>query len=91
MLIAIAEIASRAPPRFRLPRAPLFPLAFAAEMAARLTGKKPFLTRDALRMASHRMFFSAARAQCELGYRARPWRIALEDAIAWYRSAGYFR
>ena len=91
MLIAIAEIASRAPPRFRLPRAPLFPLAFAAEMAARLTGKEPFLTRDALRMASHRMFFSAARAQCELGYRARPWRMALEDAIAWYRSAGYFR
>jgi dihydroflavonol-4-reductase len=89
MLAVIAEIAGRAPPRFRLACAPLFPLAFAAEMVARLTGKEPFLTRDALRMAGHHMFFTSARAQRELGYRARPYRAALEDAIAWYRAAGY--
>jgi dihydroflavonol-4-reductase len=89
MLVAIAEIAGRSPPRFRLARAPLFPLAFAAETVARLTGKEPFLTRDALRMAGHHMFFSSARAQRELGYRSRPYRAALEDAIAWYSAAGY--
>jgi dihydroflavonol-4-reductase len=89
MLAVIAEITGRSPPRFRLARAPLFPLAFAAEMAARLTGKQPFLTRDALRMAGHHMFFTSARAQRELGYRSRPYRAALEDAIAWYSAAGY--
>ncbi len=91
MLFLIAQLVGRKPPRFRLPRGPLFPLAAAAELAARLTGKEPFLTRDALRMASHPMFFTSARAECELGYRARPHRVALEDALAWYGNAGYLR
>jgi dihydroflavonol-4-reductase len=91
MLLAIAELAGRRPPRYRLWRAPLFPLALAAEMGARLTGKEPFLTRDALRMAGHHMFFTSARAERELGYRSRPYRVALEDAIAWYRSTGFLR
>jgi dihydroflavonol-4-reductase len=89
MLATIAEIAGRRPPRICLWRAPLFPLAYAAETTARFTGKEPFLTRDALRMAGHHMFFSSARAMRELGYCARPYRAALEDAIAWYRNAGY--
>jgi dihydroflavonol-4-reductase len=91
MLGVIAEISGRKPPRVRLARAPLFPLAFAAELGARLTGKEPFLTRDALRMAGHHMFFTSARAMRELGYCSRPWRVALEDAVAWFRGAGYLR
>lgn len=89
MLGAIAEIRRRKPPRVRLPRAPLFPLAFLAEMGARATGAEPFLTRDALRMAGHHMFFTSGRAERELGYRSRPYRTALEDAIGWYSAAGY--
>jgi dihydroflavonol-4-reductase len=89
MLAVICDIAGRKAPRLQLPRRPLFPLAMLAEAAARLTGKEPFLTRDALRMAGYHMFFTAARAERELGYRARPHRIALEDALAWYRKAGY--
>jgi dihydroflavonol-4-reductase len=91
MLTMIAELVARKPPRVRLPRAPLFPLAYMAEAAAQLTGKEPFLTRDALKMAGHHMFFTSARAERELGYRARPHRDALADALAWYRSAGYLR
>ena len=89
MLGAIAQIRGGKPPRIRLPRAPLFPLALVAEMGARVTGPEPFLTRDALRMAGHHMFFTSARAEHELGYRFRPYRGALEDAIAWYSAAGY--
>jgi dihydroflavonol-4-reductase len=91
MLAIICELAGRKAPRLQLPRRPLFPLAMLAEAAAQLTGKEPFLTRDALRMAGHHMFFSSARAEQELGYHARPHRLALEDALAWYRSAGYLR
>jgi dihydroflavonol-4-reductase len=47
------------------------------------------LTRDALDMAAHHMFFSSAKAQAELGYRARPHIQALADALAWFRDAGY--
>lgn len=91
MLAIIAELVGRKPPRFKLPRGPLFPLATMAEATARLTGKEPFLTRDALRMAGYHMFFTSARAESELGYRAQPHRRALEDALVWYRGAGYLR
>lgn len=91
MLTQIAKIVGRRPPRLRIARAPLFPLAWINEQFARATGRTPFLTLDSLRMAKHRMFFSSARAQVELGYRARPYREALVDAIGWFRAAGMIR
>src|SRR4051812_24507178 len=91
MLAEIARLASRPPPRVRLPTAPLFPLAIVAEGIARLTGKEPFLTRDGLRMASKLMFFSSAKAERELNYRHRPAAAGLEDALTWFREAGYIR
>jgi dihydroflavonol-4-reductase len=75
----------------RVPRQPLFPLAYAAEAIARVTGKEPFITTDGLRMAKHRMYFSSAKAERELGYKARPYASAVGDAIGWFRLAGYIR
>jgi dihydroflavonol-4-reductase len=89
MLAVIAGLVGRKPPTLALPRGPLFPLAYAAEAVARVTGKEPFLTADALRMSRYRMFFSSAKAEAELGYRARPYAEALADALAWFRQAGY--
>lgn len=77
---------ARAP--VRLPRLPLYPLAVGAEAMARLTGREPMLTRDGLRMAGQHMFFSSAKAALILGHRSRPWREAVDDAIAWFRQAG---
>jgi dihydroflavonol-4-reductase len=91
MLAEIAALTGRKAPKIGLPRAPLYPLAFAAEAVARVTGKEPFVTRDALDMAAHRMFFSSAKAERELGYHARPYREALADALAWFRQAGYVK
>jgi dihydroflavonol-4-reductase len=89
MLTDIAGLVDRTPPTVNLPRGPLYPLAVIAEGVAQLTGKEPMLTRDALRMASHRMFFSSEKARTELGYRARPYREGLTDALAWFRAEGY--
>jgi dihydroflavonol-4-reductase len=88
MLTDIAALTCRKPPTISLPRGPLFPLAWGAEMVARLTGREPFLTRDALRMSRYHMFFSSARAKAELGYAPRPYREALADALAWFRAEG---
>ena len=88
MLNEIARLTGRKPPRVKLPVAPLFPLALVAEGLAQITGREPFLTRDALRMSRHRMFYSSARACEELGYQARDWRQALADAAVWFRDAG---
>ncbi len=89
MLGEIAALTGRKAPTLALPRGPLYPLAYAAEAVAQVTGKEPMLTRDALRMASHHMFFSSAKAERELGYVARPHGQALEAALAWFRAAGY--
>jgi dihydroflavonol-4-reductase len=91
MLKEIARLSGRRAPRIRLPRGPLYPLAFGAEAVARLTGKEPFLTADALRMAKYEMFFSPAKAKRELGFSARPYTEGLADAYAWFRDAGYIR
>ena len=91
MLAVIAPLTGRKPPRMQLPRAPLYPLALGAEALARLSGKEPFLTRDALRMSKHHMFFSSAKAKAELGFNARPYARGIEDALEWFRQAGYIR
>ena len=91
MLGEIARIVGRKPPRVKLPRAPLYPLAWAAEGIAQITGKEPFVTRDALKMASHHMFFTSAKAETRLGYHARPYGQAIADALAWFRTWGYLR
>ena len=64
------------------------PLALAAEGIARITGKEPRLTRDALRMAGYHMYFSSARARAAFGYTARPWQEGVRDALAWFRAEG---
>ena len=91
LLADIAALTGRKPPTINLPRAPLYPLAWAAEAVGQITGKEPFVTRDALKMASHHMFFTSAKAERDLGYAARPYREALADAVAWFRGAGYIR
>lgn len=91
MLRDIARIVGRKPPTVQLPVAPLFPLAWLAELGGKLTGKEPFITLDSLRMARHHMFYTSAKAERELGYTARPYVAALEDAIAWFRAAGMIR
>ncbi|OYY91736.1 MAG: NAD-dependent dehydratase [Sphingomonas sp. 28-66-16] len=88
MLAEIARIVGRKAPTISIPRAALFPMAYANEAIARVTGKDPFLTVDSLKMAAHNMYFSSAKAERALGYHARPYPEAIADAIAWFRAAG---
>jgi dihydroflavonol-4-reductase len=88
ILAAIAKLVGRQPPRIRLPRNGCFPLAYAAEAMAHMTGRQPFVTVDGLRMAKYLMYVTCAKAQAELGYAPRPPVEALADAIAWFRERG---
>jgi dihydroflavonol-4-reductase len=85
ILVEIARIAGRSPPRIRLPNAAVLPLAYAAEAIARLTGRTTRVTVEAVRMARKRMFFSSDKAVRELGYRWRARTKAFEDAVLWLR------
>ncbi|MGZ5916469.1 MAG: hopanoid-associated sugar epimerase [Methyloceanibacter sp.] len=91
LLARIALLTHRRPPRIRLPRAIIYPVALAAEAAAHITRREPFVTLDGLRMAKYKMFFTSAKAERELGYTARPIGDALHDALQWFSAMGYVR
>ena len=91
MLRDIALQVGRRPPRLRLPRRLIFPIAYGAEAVAHFTGREPFVTTTGLKLAKDRMFFSSAKAARELSYRARPYGEAIAEAIAWFRQHGYLK
>ncbi len=89
ILVEIATLTGRRPPKVRLPHDLIMPIAAMAEVWARLTGREPFATVDGVRMAKKRMYFSSGRARRELGYTPRPATAALADAVLWFRENGY--
>lgn len=89
ILHAVAAITGRPPPRVCLPHGALIPVAYASEAFARLAGGEPKVTVDGVKLARKKMFFSTAKAERDLGYRARPAAAAFGDAIAWFREHGY--
>jgi dihydroflavonol-4-reductase len=91
MLREIARQVGRAPPKLRLPRRLIFPIAYGAEAIAHFTGREPFVTTTGLKLAKDHMFFTSAKAERELGYKARPYAEAVAAAIAWFRRHGYLK
>jgi dihydroflavonol-4-reductase len=89
MLRDIAGLVGRRAARVRLPWRALIPVAFVAEAVANVTGREPFATLDGVYMAKYRMFFSSTKAEQELGYRSRRYTEGIDDAIRWFRDAGY--
>jgi len=91
VLTDIAWIVGGRPPLMKLPRAAIYPFAYAAELAARFTGREPFATVDGLRMARYHMHFDDAKARRDLSYTSRPYRNGLIEAIDWFVTAGYMK
>jgi dihydroflavonol-4-reductase len=91
MLADIARLVERRPPTLRLPRTLLYPIAYGAELLARVRGVEPFITMDGLRMARHHMFFDDSKSRRELGYVSRPYVEGLADAIAWFCTHGHLK
>ena len=90
ILALIAEIDGPPAPKIRLPCQAIYPVAVCMEIAARLTGREPRVSVDALRMAQNRMFFTSSKAEHDLDYKARPAYMAIADAISWFRTENYF-
>jgi dihydroflavonol-4-reductase len=88
ILAEIAALYGRRPPRIRLSRAAVMPIAVGAEVWARISGRDPFVTVDGLRMARKLMFFSSDKARRELGYAPRIAREAIRSAVGYFRRRG---
>jgi dihydroflavonol-4-reductase len=91
ILAGVADAVGRRPPRLRIPHRMLLPVALAAELAARVSGREPFVTLDGVRMSRKKMYFSSEKASRELAYTARPARQAIVDAVAWFAANGYLK
>jgi dihydroflavonol-4-reductase len=89
ILVEVAGLVGRKPPHLRLPHGAVLPIAYVAETFARLTGRGTQITVEGVRMARKRMYFSSARAARELGYRFRSPRLAIAEAIDWFRENHY--
>ncbi len=92
LFTAIAGITGRTPPRVRLPRSVVFPIAWVSEAWAHLVSRtEPRVSLTGVRLARKKMFFSAEKAKRLLGFNPRPVEEALRDAVAWFRENGYLR
>jgi dihydroflavonol-4-reductase len=89
ILETLAGIVGVASPRIKLPH--WVPLTAAAvdTQWARLRGRHPRLSLDAVRLSRYKMFFNAGKAVRELGLPQSPIESALERAVSWFRDARY--
>jgi dihydroflavonol-4-reductase len=85
---ALAEITGRHAPRARVPYQVALAFAAFAQAWARITGGETLVTTAGVRMMNARLRVTSARAERELGWRARPLGETLRDEIAWYRGQG---
>lgn len=88
ILVDVADITGRHGPWMRIPHAVVLPTAHVAEAWSRISRREPGVTVAGAKLARKHMYFSHERATSELGYRPRPAREALADALKWYAENG---
>ncbi|MBI4374909.1 MAG: NAD-dependent epimerase/dehydratase family protein [Elusimicrobia bacterium] len=89
LLELLSELTGLAAPRFKTPYAIAYAFAALDCARARLLGGEPVAPLDAVRMAKHYMWYDSSKACRELGYRPRPAKQALADAVRWFEENGY--
>ena len=86
----VSEIGNVPKVNFQINFKYLIPLAFLNEFLCKFfISRNPSLTIDSLKMSSKKMFFSSMKAKKKLGYRPRPAKNAIKDAINWMNN--YFK
>jgi len=87
----LAEITSLPAPKFQVPYAVAWTAAQVDELISSVTGKPPKAPIAGVRMAKYKMFFNPAKAIHELGLPQTPPKLALADAVEWFRQNGYVK
>ena len=87
----LGEMTGVPAPSWRVPYWVALSAARVNEVFANLTGKPPKAPVAGVRMAKYKMFFNPAKAVRELGLPQTPPRIALGDAVEWFRKNGYVK
>jgi len=86
---ALAAVSGRAAPTWQMPFAVAMAAGYASELIARVSHREPPVPLEGVRMARHRMFVDASKAQRELGFVPGSIEEALGRAVTWYRERAY--
>jgi dihydroflavonol-4-reductase len=89
MLDILAGISGRHAPRWKFPHVLAYAAGYVDAAVSRLMGREPRIPLDGVRMARHKMFVDASKAERELGFACGPIEGALERAVEWYEINGY--
>src|SRR5246127_4174055 len=89
LLDLLAQITGLRAPGMKIPHGVALGVAYVDTVLSRLVGKEPQIPVEGVKIAQHKMFVDASRAQRELGFQPGPVVAALERAVRWYRANGY--
>ena len=89
LLDLLAQITGLRAPGMKIPHGVALGVAYLDTAFSRLVGKEPQIPVEGVKIARHKMFVDASRAQRELGFQPGPVAAALERAVRWYQVNGY--
>ncbi len=89
LLDLLAEITGLRAPLLKIPHGVALGVAYINTAFSRVIGKEPQIPVEGVKIARHKMFVDASRAQRELGFQPGAARAALERAVKWYVANGY--
>lgn len=85
----LSQLTGTKMPSWRVPHAVALGIAHLDEARSRLTGARPFVPIEGVRMSRELMFADNSKAKRELDFHPGDAMGALSRAIAWYREHGY--
>jgi dihydroflavonol-4-reductase len=91
LLDLLAKLTALPAPFLKIPHGLAMGVAYLESALSRLVGKEPGIPVEGVRIAQHKMFVDASRAQRELGFAPAPVATALERAARWYLANGYVK
>ena len=91
ILDALARITGIPSPRLRMPYGVAWCAGVVNGVVAQITGRRPMVPLDGVRIARYKMYVSSEKAERDLGYRAGPVEAALERAVQWFHEQGMTR
>jgi dihydroflavonol-4-reductase len=90
ILDLVSEYSNKAAPTISIPHSVVLPIAYLVQAWATITkSSEPFVTVDGVRMAKQIMYYDSNKAKLKLGYKSRPAKEAIQDAIKWFGEYGY--
>ena len=90
ILKLVSEFYGNKAPKIRVPPNIVLPIAYLIQVWAKITkSQEPFITVNGVKMSRQKMYYTSDKAESELGYKFRPAKEAIKDALGWFGEQGY--